>query len=375
MKIAIEKAGLLKLIGRVRDVADRRNPIPVLSNLLLKGDEGMLSVTATDMDFVIHATASARIDEAGMATAPAHMLYDITRKLPEDSDVLLESDEHQIKLCAGSARFFLASQPLEQFPPEIREEPQREFHLDIVTLRNMIERTHFAMSHEETRYYLNGLHLHVLNDSQGHGVMRAVATDGHRLARIEIPMPEGSEGMPGVIIPRKVVDQLKKLMGDLGNNTEATIGLSETRIRITLPNIILSSKLVEGNFPDYERVIPSGNDKQLTIDCQRFREAVDRVAAVITTDRFRAIKLLIAKDAMTLSVNNAEHNGSASEEITITYDADDLEIGFNSTYLLDIARQIRGHDMQFNLADPATPTLLRDSDDGSALYVLMPLRV
>jgi DNA polymerase-3 subunit beta len=198
-----------------------------------------------------------------------------------------------------------------------------------------------------------------------------VATDGHRLARVEVPLPEGASGMPGVIVPRKTVVELRKLLDEGGD--EVTISLSETKIRFAFDDAAMTSKLIDGTFPDYERVIPADNDKVLEVDCKLFSQAVDRVSA-ISTERSRAIKLSVAKGALTLSASSPE-SGSATEELEASYQASPIEIGFNSRYLLDIMQQIEGDAARFAMADAASPTIVREVADGGALYVLMPMRV
>jgi DNA polymerase-3 subunit beta len=202
-------------------------------------------------------------------------------------------------------------------------------------------------------------------------MLRAVATDGHRLARMEIPLPEGAAGMPGVIVPRKTVTELRKLIDEI--DQEVAVALSDTKIRFTFGNAVLTSKLIDGTFPDYDRVIPAGNDKILEVVCKDFAEAVDRVST-ISTEKSRAVKLTIERGTLMLSATSPE-NGTATEEIEVRYSAAPLEIGFNSRYLLDITEQIEGEGARFAMNDAASPTVVRDTADGSALYVLMPMRV
>ena len=225
------------------------------------------------------------------------------------------------------------------------------------------------MSTEETRYYLNGIYLHQA-DHDGVQVLRAVATDGHRLARFEMPLPEGASGMPGIIIPRKAIGELRKLCDDAAD--AITITLSESKIRFAFDHIVLTSKLIDGTFPDYQRVIPEGNDKIVEVDAKLLTSAVDRVST-ISDGKSRAVKIALNGKLMTLSASSAE-SGSATEEVEVNGDTD-IEIGFNAKYLLDITSQIEGEGCRFTLADAASPTIIQDNSDPSALYVLMPLRV
>jgi DNA polymerase-3 subunit beta len=217
---------------------------------------------------------------------------------------------------------------------------------------------------------LNGVFMHA-STNNGIKVLRAVATDGHRLARVEVPLPAGAENIPGVILPRKTVLELRKLLDE--TQAPVAVGLSDTRVRFATDDTVLTSKLIDGTFPEYERVIPTGNDKVMEVDCSSFAQAVDRVAT-IATEKSRAVKLALVKNQLTLSATSPEA-GSATEEIEVTYASTPIEIGFNSRYLLDIAEQIKGENCLFRMADAASPTLIEDKTDSSALYVLMPMRV
>ncbi len=372
MKLTIERATLLKALAHVQSVVERRNTIPILANVLLEAGEGGLSLTATDMDLAIVERVTAQIASSGATTAPAHTLYDIARKLPDGAEVELAADAATGKLTikAGRSRFALSCLPTEDFPVMGGGDMPISFGFAAEELRGLIDRTRFAISTEETRYYLNGIYLHAAGDD-GAKSLRAVATDGHRLARVEAPLPDGAGAMPGVIVPRKTINELHKLLEDCSDNVE--IELSETRIRFAFGNVQVTSKLIDGTFPDYEVVIPSGNDKILEVDCGTFGEAVDRVST-ISSEKSRAIKLSLGNGSLTLSATSTE-NGTATEELEVSYTESSLEIGFNSRYLLDIVQQIAGNEAQFVMSDSASPTIVRDVADDRALYVLMPMRV
>ncbi|HMG47154.1 MAG TPA: DNA polymerase III subunit beta [Allosphingosinicella sp.] len=370
MKATIERATLLKGLGHVHSVVERRNTIPILSNVLIEGEEeGGLRLMATDLDLQINETVEADVSEPGATTVPAHTLFDIVRKLPEGSQVELIAAEGRMQVNAGRARFTLSTLPRDDFPVIAEGELPTAFELPAATLRQVIDKTRFAISTEETRYYLNGIYLHVSDEAQP--VLKAAATDGHRLARVTVPRPDGAQGMPGVIIPRKCVAELRKLLDELDGTVQ--VSLSESKIRFGLGNAVLTSKLIDGTFPDYSRVIPTANDKLLKLDPRSLEEGVDRVST-IASERTRAVKLSLDRDRVTLSVTSPE-NGTASEEVSAEYAADGLEIGFNARYLLDILGQIEGDIMEVHLADAAAPTLLRENDKAPALYVLMPMRV
>jgi DNA polymerase-3 subunit beta len=372
MKITIERAQLFRALGHVQSVVERRNTIPILSNVLLRADRGRLSLSATDMDLEVVEAVDAHAARDGRITAPAHTLYDIVRKLRDGAQVELETDAERgtLVLRSGRSTFTLACLPAEDFPLMAGSGLAHEFRVAAKDLRTLIDRTRFAISTEETRYYLNGIYLHAAK-SGDIPVLRAVATDGHRLARVELPLPEGAAGMQGVIVPRKTVAEVRRLLEEIDGSV--VIGLSDVKIRFELGDCVLTSKLIDGTFPDYDRVIPQNNDKLLEVDCKLFAEAVDRVST-ISTEKSRAVKLSLERGSLTLSATSPE-NGTASEEIEVGYDSTPIEIGFNSRYLLDITQQIEGEGAQFSMADAGSPTIVRDSGDHSALYVIMPMRV
>jgi len=272
-------------------------------------------------------------------------------------------------IVAGRARFQLGTLPRDDFPVIAEGELPTQFELPAETLKQIIDKTRFAISTEETRYYLNGIFWHVADDGQP--VLKAAATDGHRLARVTLPRPDGAEGMPDIIIPRKCVAELRKLLDEIDGSVG--VSLSASKIRFDLGQALLTSKLIDGTFPDYSRVIPTGNDKILKIDPRSFEEGVDRVST-IATEKTRAVKMALDRDKITLSVTSPE-NGTAAEEVPGDYAAMGFEIGFNSRYLLDILGQIEGDSVEVHLADASAPTLIRENDKSPALYVLMPMRV
>jgi DNA polymerase-3 subunit beta len=367
MKATIERATLLKGLSHVQSVVERRNTIPILSNVLIEASaEGTIRLMATDLDLQINENIAAAVDQAGATTVSAHTLFDIARKLPEGSQVSLTAAEGRMAIVAGRARFSLGTLPRDDFPVIAEGELPVQFELPVETLKQIIDKTRFAISTEETRYYLNGIFLHVAE-----GVLKAAATDGHRLARVTVDEPSGAEAMPDVIVPRKCIAELRKLLDEVDGSVG--VSLSGTKIRFDLGQAILTSKLIDGTFPDYSRVIPTGNDKILKIDPKSFMEGVDRVST-IATEKTRAVKMALDRDKITLSVTSPE-NGTAAEEVPGEYTSPGFEIGFNSRYLLDILGQIDSDLVEVHLADAAAPTLIRENDKSPALYVLMPMRV
>ncbi len=372
MNIKIERSALLRILSHVQSVVERRGTIPILSNVKLETSAEGLYLTATDMDIAVEDKVEADAVEFGATTVPAHTFYDIVRKLPDGSMVELKkaADAEKLTIRCGSSRFVLATLPVEDFPVMDEGEMTHNFSMKSADLVTLIEKTRFAVSTDETRYYLNGIYLHAAEIENTH-VMRAVATDGHRLARIEMPIPEGAAGMPAVIIPRKTIGELRKLIEEGVEVVE--ISLSDTKIRFKCGHATLVSKLIEGTFPDYERVIPTNNDKILEIACQPFIDAVDRVS-VISAEKSRGVKFTLQPGRLTISASSPEH-GTATEEMEVTYSADPMESGYNSKYLLDMMAQIEGDTVQFLLADATSPALVRDPGDVGALYVIMPMRV
>ena len=371
MKLTIERTNLLRSLGHVQSVVERRNTIPILSNVKIEADGDSLSLNATDMDLDIVESVPADIATPGATTAPALTFFEIVRKLPDGAQIELEAPgDGKLTIRAGRSRFTLSCLPTEDFPVMTGGEYGHSFALAAGDLRELIDRTRFAISTEETRYYLNGVYMHV-SDADGGKVLRCVATDGHRLARIDAELPAGAENLPGVIVPRKTVGELRKLLDD--DDTEVAVSVAETKVRFATPDITLTSKVIDGTFPDYTRVIPQGNTKKMEVDASEFAQAVDRVATV-SSERSRAVKLALGEDKLVLSVN-APDAGAAEEELVVAYGDEPLEIGFNAKYLLEIASQVDRENAVFMFDSSGQPVLMREGNDTSAVYVVMPMRV
>jgi len=372
MKLSMERSALLRAMSRAQSVVERRNTIPILANVLIEAEGDQVSFRATDLDIEVIDQAPAMVSRAGATTVAAHTLHEIARKLPDGAMVELVDDgiAGRLDVRAGRSHFSLATLPREDFPIMASAEYQTSFACPAPVLRRLFDKAKFAISTEETRYYLNGVYMHAATGPEG-PVLRCVATDGHRLARIDAALPAEAEGVPGVIVPRKTVNELRKLLDD----DEATIAVSvsETKIRFATPEVTLTSKVIDGTFPDYARVIPIGNAKRLEVDAAEFAQAVDRVATV-SSERSRAVKLALEDDRLVLSVN-APDSGAADEELAVAYGDERLEIGFNAKYLLEIAGQVDRENAVFLFNSAGDPTLMREGNDETAVYVVMPMRV
>jgi DNA polymerase-3 subunit beta len=373
MRLTIERAALLKALSHVQSVVERRNTIPILSNVLLTAQDTSLRLAATDLDIEIAENAFAEVERPGATSAPAQFLYDFIRKLPDGAPIKFDlgGDDPRLLVWSGKSRLTLPVLPGADFPLMPVDALATRFEIHPVELKRLIDKTRFAISTEETRYYLNGIYLHTVANSDGVAVLRAVATDGHRLALAEATAPEGAIGMPGVIVPRKTINELRRLLDD--TTEPVKIAASDQKIRFELDDAVLTSKLIDGSFPEYSRVIPKANDKMLRIENKIFANAVDRVATV-SAERSRSVKMSLDGDRLTLTVNNPDA-GLATEDLPAEYESDPIEIGFNAKYLLDVAGQIEGEQVKFEFLDSGSPTLVRDESDQHALYVLMPLRV
>ena len=376
MKLTIERAALLKALAHVQSVVERRNTIPILGNVLLSAGDDGLAFSATDLDMEIADGAPAHVESPGQITAPAHTLYEIVRKLPEGAEVSLgfSGADPRLAVQAGRYKVNLPVLPAGDFPVMPSEGLSNGVSLESADLIRLIDKTRFAISTEETRYYLTGIYLHTVV-SEGRSLLRAVATDGHRLALAEMAAPEGASGAPGVIVPRKTVQEARRLLEDAGESVD--LHLSAQKIRFDFGRATLTSKVIDGSFPDYTRVIPRENHRIMTVDNALFAAAVDRVAT-ISSEKSRSVKLSVEAGRVILTVRNME-TGQAVEELEVDYDGDPFEIGFNARYLMDVTAQIGGETTEFRFVDRAAATLLDpvlvlDPTDVGVQYVLMPLR-
>lgn len=372
MKFSIERADLVKAVAQAGSVVERRHTIPILANVQIEAKPEGVRLRATDLDTEVVDLAPARVERPGATTVSAQMLNEIARKLPDGSLVTITVDgaSERLTVQAGRSVFSLATLPSADFPIMANAEYSTNFAAPAPVLRRLFDKSKFAISNEETRYYLNGVYMHVARSGDG-AVLRCVATDGHRLAQIDAPLPDAAADMPGVIIPKKTVAELRKLLDD--DEVQIAVSVSETKVRFATPTITLTSKVIDGTFPDYTRVIPTGNTRKMEVDAADFARAVDRVATV-SSERSRAVKLTLETDRLVLSVN-APDSGTANEELAVAYGEDALEIGFNAKYLQEIASQIDRENAVFMFNGSGDAALIREGSDLSAVYVVMPMRV
>ena len=372
MKLSIERNTLLKAVSHAQSVVERRNTIPILANVLIEAEDDKVQFRATDLDVEIVDRVQAKVDRIGSTTVSAVLLHEIARKLPDGALIELTADTagNRLTVEAGRSNFSLATLPKEDFPIMASSEYAANFSAKSGDLRRLFDKSRFAISTEETRYYLNGVYMHSAT-FENSKVLRCVATDGHRLARVDTGLPEGAEELPGVIIPRKTVAEIRKFLDD--DEVQIAVSVSETKVRFATPDITLTSKVIEGTFPDYTRVIPASNEKKLEVDADEFAKAVDRVSTV-SSERSRAVKLNLEDDQLTLIVNSPD-SGAAEEQVAVAYSDERLEIGFNAKYLLEISGQIDKENAIFMFNSSGDPVLIREGNDLSAVYVVMPMRV
>ncbi|MCY4304049.1 MAG: DNA polymerase III subunit beta [Aestuariivita sp.] len=374
MKFDIERNLLFKSLSRAQSIVQSKTTIPILQNILISADSerGTIKIRTTDLDIEFMEELQVTIIQAGELTVGASLLFDIARKLPDGSLINFEfkSANNRLEVLSGRTDFTLATLPKEDFPKAISTEYDTAFSIEPQVLRPLFEKSKFAMSTEETRYYLNGVYMHIAKGDQGN-VLRCVATDGHRLALVDSEAPDNSLDMPHVIIPRKAVTELGKLLSDI--NTEIKVSVSKSFVRFSADHLSLTARVVEGTFPDYNNVIPDSNKRRMEVNSKEFATAVDLVATVCE-DTSKAITLNIGADKLGLSMRSPDSD-TGEEELGVAYNAEDLSIGFNARYLFDIASQVDQKNIVFYFNTPDEPALIREGDNPNMLYVVMPMRV
>lgn len=371
MKLSISRETLLKQLKHSQSIVEKRTSIAILSNVRLKASNNLLEVTATNNDITVQGKIEAFVEQEGVTTVSAHKLYEIIAKIPEGVMVGMElsNEGDRLAISAGKAKFSLACLSADAFPDMTRVDDGVTFSIESADLRRTLSKALFAVSTEETRQYLNGVYMHVAKNGE-EPTLRFVSTDGHRLARLEFSLPEGAADLAGVIIPRRTVIELRRL-ADTCETFKFTI--NEKKLQAEAGDVVFTSKLIDGTFPDYERVIPADNKKEMDVSRQALMQAVDRVS-ILSHEKSRSIKFGVHKDSLMISANNPDQE-NALEEVRVEYDNDDLDVGFNAKYLSEIGTHIEGEDMLFYFKDSTSPVIVKDPEDTTSLFVVMPMRI
>ena len=375
MEIKANSSDLLKALNHIHGIVEVRHTLPILSNIVLSAENNELSLSSTNLDIFCSDKIDAEIVNSGEISVPAITFFEIVKRLPSGSDVILSmgDEDTELILKCGRSKFNLSTLRTEDFPILSDKDLSTNFVISADELSRMIDKTKFAISNEETRYYLNGIFFHKA-ESNSIKFLRAVATDGHRLAQYDIPLPQGAEEITGIIIPKKTVFELRKVLDDADG--DVSVSLNENKIKFSFNNLKIISKVIDGTFPDYTKVIPQNNDKKFQTNNSELKNAIDRVSAVAINEetKSKAIKLTIENNKLNLSVES-QSKGSAKEEIDISYSNEKVDIGFNSRYLLDICNEVDGDEIDVNLLDSISPAIILDKTDENLFFVLMPMRI
>jgi DNA polymerase-3 subunit beta len=367
MKFSIQREILLKPLQQVTGVVERRQTLPILGNVLLSATKKDLSLTATDLEVELQAQTKVAVAEPGEITLPARKLLDICRTLPEEAEIHIAIKEDRAQVSSGKSRFTLATMPASEFPVVEKIKNPNKLAVPQGDLRSLIDRTAFSMAQQDVRYYLNGLMLEPAS-----GLLRAVATDGHRLAICEYPMDiDAGNGGPQVIVPRKGVQELHRLLEEKEEPVQLEIG--SNHIRITTGSLRFTSKLIDGRFPDYNRVIPENTDKCLLVNRELLRQALTRTS-ILSNEKYRGIRLDLSKNNIKIQAHNPEQE-EAVEELDVNYTSDPLLIGFNVTYLLDVLGAVQANEIEIMLSDANSSALIRQPSADECRYVVMPMRL
>jgi DNA polymerase-3 subunit beta len=366
MKFSLSREALLNPLQLVVGVVERRQTLPILSNVLLSLEGNLLSMTGTDLEVEIKgSTEVVSSGEAGEVTVSARKFLDICRSLPDGAQVDFSSSEGKAQIVSGRSRFSLATLPANEFPSVDEGEQNVEFSVSGSMIRGLIDSTSFAMAQQDVRYYLNGMLWEVT-----HNQLRVVATDGHRLALCDGPCEVAVDDKISAILPRKGIIELSRLLAD----DEARVSIGSNHIRVTGADYCFTSKLVDGSYPDYDRVVPKGGDKLVVGDREQLKQAFGRTA-ILSNEKYRGVTIQLVNGAMHLAANNPEQE-EAQEEVSVAYEGDSLEIGFNVSYLLDVLNVLKSKEIRFTLADSNSSALVEDASGASkATYVVMPMRL
>jgi DNA polymerase-3 subunit beta len=373
MQFTVDRDDILSVLNHVESVVEKRNTIPILANVKIECEaDGIVRFQTTDMDLAIDDSTEAKVEVPGSTTIPVAMIHSVVKKIPSGAEIKLElHNDKSVTLSAGSSAFTFPSLPVDEFPNFDVVKDDIKFSINSSVLKALFARVRHAVSNEETRYYLNGVYLHADTADQ---VLRTVATDGHRMARAQTDLPQEAENMPGIIVPRKTVDELVKLLDDFVG--DVSISISQHKVKFSVGKVVLTSKLIDGKFPDYDKVIPEGNDKALELNTKELTKSIDLVTSV-SPDKTKAVKFDITSDKVTLS-SSSEMLGMATgkQDIAANYNSEEnMSIGFNSRYVLDSLASIEGDKVRLSLSDQNGAVVAEDTSDDSCIYVLMPMQV
>ncbi|MDJ1305316.1 MAG: DNA polymerase III subunit beta [Candidatus Midichloria sp.] len=377
MHVTIEKKILVKSLGKIHSIVERRNSIPILANVKLQAVKDSVFFSVTDMDLYAVDEVPATVTESGDVTLPIHTLFEIIKKLPETALIDITFNKQNsgegAVVKAGKMECSLPVLPAEEFPSFTETEYNNKFTLEAKKLKNLLTTTKYAISTEETRYYLNGVFIYSFTKEKGKSFLKAVATDSHRLATSEIELETTNSNVSGIIIPRKTVNELIKLLEDTDSAVELSI--STNRIMVIIDSLKLSSKLIDGKFPDYNKAIPTQNNKQFEVGAKALFEAIDLVTT-ISFDKTKAVKFSISPTKIVLSVHNSVNGASkALQEVEASYSSDPIEIAFNGKYVLDVLSVISGAVVDFSVSNSNAAVLIKDSSDSSSIHIIMPMQV
>jgi len=366
MKIIAKREAILSPLQAVIGVVERRQTMPILANVLLSAKGGRLAVTATDLEVELVATSEVDVQRNGEVTVPGRKLLDICRALPEGAEITLTLDGERMSVRARKSRFTLSTLPASEFPTVEEINGQQSLKVPQKDFKRLLEKTHFSMAQQDVRYYLNGLLLETSAKS-----LRSVATDGHRLALCDVELPEGAKSGQQVIVPRKGVLELQRILGHEEQILDLAIGINH--IRVQIGDIRFTSKLIDGRFPEYSRVIPNDPPRVVTAVRDDLRLALQR-AAILSNEKYRGIRFAVKPNLLTIQSHNPEQE-EAEEEVEVTYEGEELEIGFNVNYLMDALAAVEGPEVQVCLTDGNSSCLIRSSADSGARFVVMPMRL
>jgi DNA polymerase-3 subunit beta len=371
MQFVIKRDVLLKSLTLVQGIIEKKNTLPILSNVLLDAKGGKLSIIATDLDLVFYDEISEiKINTEGATTTSAAILYDILRKISGNSDIKFDlKNENKINLVTDNSDFNLLCLPIDSFPNFTDELESNEISFNKSKLLSLLNKTKISISNDDTRHYLNGIYLH-LTESQNRTYLTGVATDSHRLSSCSIEI-DADKSFHSIILPKKTVFQMCNLLAD--TNEKVLVQTSESKIQFKIGKIKLVSKVIDGKFPDYKKVVPTSNEKTLTVISSDFVQAIERVITV-SLDRKEGVKLMLSKDNIKFSVNST-NSGEGNEVIKSNFTGEDMTVSFNSKYLTDIASEVEDKNLKINLKDPISPVLIEDMSDKNSYYVVMPMKI